>query len=729
MTDCTPSADSEPRDSTDVAPVGAIAEAVGAAEALPAVSHNAACGPAPEPALEPAPRSGCSGARFHWRGYLLKAASVIGALFLFSRVVAMAPGWCVALFWAAASLFLAVGVTYHAVVKKTVNQVKYQDGGIFARLNEGRTLRLVIAFVVSAACVAGLIVASARWELWTWALAVVAIPLVALVFLLVDKAVRAQMSPLCHASASMLASVGIAGAILCALGMALFMLQPVSGASDATAAFLSVSNPFASSPSALMAEAGLASSYADTLSAYGVTKVGQVSTFGRYAAELALQASAYFGLAGLLGVCLLDWRELKRVFSPLERMGSIRPFDTAPADEPAARELGRPARKAPSILPQTVAASVLAPVCLVAAFMVTDASLAQMQGSEELTLVENAARDAFGTAVYALDGQYYDQQAVQAAMDVAEKKSAELSEEVRSTLVPLINETFDTRVANVDSYLDWYYSLGADFERLVNLITGSIEEFVGDQLAASLEEGVDESQFMQAMQGYVDEAASISAEYEEALAACGISDMPEWLATSIEQVGGGFFDGPIEPAERLLDAGERFGVSASVGVAGGVVAGKALTKAGEKIAAESAEKAAVSAAVDAAEGAAEKTAGKQAAKAAEKSAAKSIASKITEKAAEKSFFKAIVSRISSMLASRGVGAAVGTVAGGAAGSIVPGAGTAAGAVAGAVAGAAISVGVDWAALKIDEAQNREEYKSEIVEAIEEERSEVLALVE
>ena len=670
----------------------------------------------------------CAG--FCWRSYLPKAAVLVGALFLFSHVAAMVPGWCVAVLWAAASLFLAVGLTFHAVVKKTVNQVKYQDGGIFARLNEGRTLRLVVAFVVSAACVAGLIVASTRWEVWTWVLAVVAIPLVGLVFIVVDKAVRRQMSPLCHTSASMVMSAGIAGALLCAMGIAVFMMQPVSDAADATAAFLSVSNPFASSPSALMVEAGLASSYVDTLSAYGVTKVGQVSIFGRYAAELALQASAFFGLSGLLGVCVLDWRELKRVFLPLERLGALRPFDVAAGQAPTpSRQLARRSRQAVSIIPQTIAAAVLAPICLIAAFMVADASLAQMQGSKELTLAETAARDAFGTAVYALDGQYYDQQAAQAAMDTASTRSAELSEQVRSTLVPLINETFDTRLANVDSYLDWYYSLGADYERLVNLITGTIEDFVGDQLAETLETGVDESQFMQAMQGYVDEAVSISAEYEEALAACRISDVPEWLATSIEEVDEGFFDGPIEPAQRLLDAGERFGLSASAGVAGGIVAGKAVTKAGEKVAEASAEKAAASAAADVAEGAAEKTAGKQAAKTAEKSAAKGVASKITEKAAEKSFFKAIVSRISCMLASRGVGAAAGTVVGGAAGSIVPGAGTVAGAAAGAVAGTAISVGVDYAALKIDEAQNREEYKSEIIDAIEEERAEVLALVE
>ena len=71
-----------------------------------------------------------------------------------------------------------------------------------------------------------------------------------------------------------------------------------------------------------------------------------------------------------------------------------------------------------------------------------------------------------------------------------------------------------------------------------------------------------------------------------------------------------------------------------------------------------------------------------------------------------------------MLASRGIGAA----AGGAVGTVAGPAGT----VAGIAAGAAIGVGVDYAALMIDEAMNRETYKAEIVEAIEAERSELLS---
>ena len=75
----------------------------------------------------------------------------------------------------------------------------------------------------------------------------------------------------------------------------------------------------------------------------------------------------------------------------------------------------------------------------------------------------------------------------------------------------------------------------------------------------------------------------------------------------------------------------------------------------------------------------------------------------------------------SALSSRGVGAAVG----GALGTVAGPAGTAAGAVVGTAAG----FGVDFGLLKLDEFMNREQYRQEIVDTIEEGRTEMLALVE
>ena len=654
------------------------------------------------------------GLPFCWWHYAIKAAAVVALLFLFSRVAAWAPGWCIAVVWAACSVLLAAGITYHAVVKKTINQAALHAGGMLGRINGGRTFRLIAAFIVSAVGIAGLLVASVGWDVWQWGLAVVAVPLFLLVHMLVDKVVGKEAALLFRASLDVRVSAGITGALLLVASFALLAAQPTPEVTSATEAFLSAENPFASSPSTIMSEAGLAVSYADALSTYGLSRLGELNAFGRYCAQTLLLVSSIFGLAGLLGTCALDLRELKRVFLPLEKIGT--------GQEKMARVSRGAGAPQPPLLKAPVVAAVAAPLVLVGAFIASDGVLAQMKAADELTLAENLVREAFGTTAYVLDNKYYDQQQVQALMEETTVTSAALSEDARNDLIPRVNAVFDARVANVDSYLDWYYSLGADYERLGNLITGTIESFVADQLTSSLEAGVDDSEFVSTLQSYVDQAAAINAEYEEGLANSELIGIPEWLLTSTEAITADFLSGPIEPTQRLLDAGERFGISATVGGAGGIAAGVATSKAvggaAEKAAAKSAEKTAVGAAGDAAE----KAAGKQAVKTAEKAATKSIGSKIAEKAAGKAFFKAIVSRIGSMLGSRGVGAAVG----GAAGTLVgPGVGTAVGIA----AGAAIGVGVDYGLLMLDEAQNRESYKAEIVESIEEERAEVLAQIE
>lgn len=672
------------------------------------------------PADEPSTSDGTAssdvshGLPFCWWHYAVKAAAVVALLFLFSRVAAWAPGWCVAVVWAACSVLLAAGITYHAVVEKTCNQVRFRAGGTLARMNAGRTLRLVVAFVVSGVGVDGLLLASMGWEVWQWAVAVLAVPLFLPVCLLVDKVVREEASQLLRAALDVRASAFFLGLLLCVASIVLLTAQPTPEVTSATAAFLSAENSFASSPSAIMIEAGLAVSYADALSTYGVSRLGEVNAFGRYFAQAFLQGSALFGLAGLLGTCALDLRELKRVFLPLEKIGA--------GQEAVARAGHGAGAPQPPLLKAPIVGAVVAPLVLVGAFIASDGALAQMKAADELTPAENLVREAFGTTAYVLDNKYYDQQQVQALMEETTVKSAALSEDARNDLIPLINEAFDARVANVDSYLDGYYSLGADFERLRNLITGTIESFVADQLASSLEAGVDDSEYLSTLQSYVDQAAALKAEYEEGLANSELVGIPEWLLTSTEAITADFLSGPIEPTQRLLDAGERFGISATVGGAGGIAAGVATSKAvggaAEKAAAKSAEKAAASVAGDTAE----KAAGKQAVKTAEKAAAKSIGSKIVEKAASKAFFKAIVSRIGSMIGTHVAGAAIGGTAGTFVGPVV-------GTAVGAAAGTAISVGVDCGLLMLDEAQNRESYKAEIIESIEEERAEVLAQIE
>ena len=271
-----------------------------------------------------------------------------------------------------------------------------------------------------------------------------------------------------------------------------------------------------------------------------------------------------------------------------------------------------------------------------------------------------------------IDGEPYDAQVLQAARDEASSELEKLSTEAKETLVPLVNASFDARIDNIDGYLDDYYSLPADYERLVNLVGGNVEEFAAQRLQEKIDSGIDDSELALKLEEYSAQSQAILDRFESAKASSKIEEVPEWLMKSKDVVDATLFDETIEPDQKLLSLGQRFGVSAAAGTAAGV-------------------------------------------------ATKAVSKKLIERTVEKQFFKNVVSRITSVLASRAAGGVVGAAIGTAAGPV--------GTILGAAAGTAASIGVDYALLKVDEGQNRESYKEQITDAIEEERAEVLSLLE
>ena len=357
---------------------------------------------------------------------------------------------------------------------------------------------------------------------------------------------------------------------------------------------------------------------------------------------IILSFPTFFGIAGLLRVASIDIDEMKRAFSPL------------PAERQKVSDL--------RIKKAYVVVAAAMPVVLIAAFVGTDFWMADVASTRGYTMAEQFVRDQMNLAVYVLDGKYYDQQAVETVLEETEKKVAELSKENEEILTGLINESFDKRLANVDDYLDWYYSLPADYERLASMITGSAEEFVSDQFTAHIEKGIDDSAIDEQLEDFTAQIDQYRTEAEKELSAYELDGVPEWLIAAKEELNGDFLSDSFEPAQQLLDANDRVAISSTIGLAAGV-----LTK-----------------------------------------------------VVSKQFFKKFVSQIGSKIGARAIGSAIGGTAGTVAGPL--------GTAAGLVAGAAVGVGVDALMLNIDEWQNRDEYKAEIVEAIEEQRSEVLALV-
>lgn len=620
--------------------------------------------------------------------YFIKAVLLVAVLFVIAKLAPSMPPLVLALVWAALSALVAIGYTYYGTIKKLQTQLTLKADGKLARLNEGRTIRLIISFVVAAILMAGLIFQAPGWDTPRWLLIGAAVPINYLVALGVGRVLFHEFEPRFALAKITQISAGITGVLLCVGYVIMLVVEPAHTFPSAYEAFMAMPQPFANSSSALLVEAGQYAALAQGIVAYGMAKVAEVSYGGYLIVSLVMVASAYFGFASLLSLCLINDAELKYVFYPLEVAkaqalteladdsddAKVAKPDTLDADESASNttvtsaeaDADKPAPKKTAVpVKRYIACACVLPVLLAGAYLVADAEAARVVETEEYSAAETFVREQVGVAAYVLDGKYYDQAAVEEILQQADVKAEQLSEDAQAVLVPLINEAFDQRIANVDAYLDWYYSLPADYERLAQFFTGTIEDGMKEQLEARINEGVDDTALTDELTNYLTQAQQLREDLLAELEAHELVGVPDWLIVSVGTLEPDFLDAPLEPTEKLMEAESRLGLSAGIGAISGFAIKKVVTK---------------------------------------------------------PFFGKIVGRLTSGLTTRGLAEAAGTTAGTV---LSPGVGTAIGAV----GGLAIGTLSDYLFLKADEALNREAYKAEIVDALEAGRAEMLAIVE
>ena len=280
-----------------------------------------------------------------------------------------------------------------------------------------------------------------------------------------------------------------------------------------------------------------------------------------------------------------------------------------------------------------------------------------------------------------IDSDYY-RQGTREQIAIARSEAAspvgaaaeQLRREVDASFERLENEA-------VDEYLDWYYSLTAEWGRLVKLLAGGIEGLEG-HLAEMMRETFEQEKWYAGMNTAFERLMSADEEariaYEKTVgdildrnrvdshrlqhAALDVASI-----TSLEDI--------LQPSfhQDFVPAAHRFlGVGGGGAIAGGV--------------------------------------------------GSIIAQKVTAKMLAKLVLKVAAKAPLKMLASKAVG---GAVAGAAAGSVLPGAGTVAGAVAGTVIGITTGISIDGALLEIEEALTRDDFRREIVTAIREARRDLL----
>jgi len=268
-----------------------------------------------------------------------------------------------------------------------------------------------------------------------------------------------------------------------------------------------------------------------------------------------------------------------------------------------------------------------------------------------------------------IDGVLYNPGTIQ-KIEVAKAVALGKLNVSRAKLAGQIDRAFDRVEHNVDRYLDWYYSLPAEYVRLAKLMTGEIEGYMEKKLYEQLQQGEAFKEVSDAIAAVLASHKNVMEEYHKAVTA--IMDASRLvLPTAAEtKVVKDMTLNDILSLPTHLDV-----VAFESRAAGGAVA------------------AGVSAAVTA-----------------------KVASKGIFKAAAKALSKIAISKAATVLGGAAIGATVGTV-------IVPGVLTVIG---GFLGGVLAGLAVDAALLKLEEVVSRDEFRREILAAIREARVEFKA---
>ncbi len=167
-------------------------------------------------------------------------------------------------------------------------------------------------------------------------------------------------------------------------------------------------------------------------------------------------------------------------------------------------------------------------------------------------------------------------------------------------LMKSVNKMYDDMINNTDKYLDWYYSLTAEYGRLFKLITGSIENYMKDKLKDKLMDNITAVDFKSTEQN-IDK---LKKDIDNILEDNKISEKGKLFDVVLNVEADNIYS--LAEIEPMLDMKKRVIASTGGGLAAGAVvgavAGKVAAKTGFKTAAKAAAKAAAGKAASAAAG-------------------------------------------------------------------------------------------------------------------------------
>jgi hypothetical protein len=388
----------------------------------------------------------------------------------------------------------------------------------------------------------------------------------------------------------------------------------------------------------------------------------KVYALGRLGSQDALWALALLGISrlvvfynacALLSCFLIPGEEYRRMFGPL-----------SDADKPQPLPLSR-------------IAAIVAVITFVALFVYLPL-FAYIEAWFQQTPEVARARQIIESSVIPKLEQIGDDLFREGTLAQLESARVEALRKVEVSLAHLeeqADRAFDRLEANVDGYLDWYYSLVGEYTRIANLLIGELEDYLIKKLEESLQQGDAFKELEAALNNALAAHESAQIAYQQAAQKIMDENRIDPGGSPVQVVQRMSLADVLNPPihEDLISLQTRLLAGGSGVAITGVVTAVVIKKITGKL----------------------------------------VGTNVLKLAA-----KALVKVALSKTAGTAGGTATGAFVGGGIGSVIPGLGTVAGAaIGGFLGGLAVGVGLDKMLLMLEESLNREEFKREILSAI------------
>lgn len=450
----------------------------------------------------------------HIASFTLKALVVLILLNIFGSQAESLDPIVLACVWASVSSIFAITLMYPYVIKKYNTKEMYLDGSRASGVINGRTIRFILCFALSAFLVASLMIASQKWTLFERIAVLASVPLYIAISLLVDKHIsKKEYKPLYQRRGTLLISWVITGLIvtLFYFGITLFVLN--GNYSSLGEAFSGTALLFNNSPSALLSETGKINYLIEGCAAYALSQLNGYSGMLYLIITLILCASSSFAIVHLLSLCSLEPSELKKVFLPIEEKEN--------------------AKFRKQVIAKSSGALLALFAFSIGLFMYLDHEADTLRQTNEYSMAQEFVREQANLSAYEIDGKKYDSGVVDKTISETFQDNPEL-DQARNELISTITEVYQTCTNNIDSYIEWRFDPFTQAQKFFEGIVNPNENRAKQELSERITDGIDFNKLEACIETYNELIDDAELQVIEKLSKQHLHEIPDWLAVKNE---------------------------------------------------------------------------------------------------------------------------------------------------------------------------------------------------